>query len=90
MGLDLDSLFPPEPALPPTMTVDVEGQQVTFTVPTSKGGQPYAYGGWAVCHGRGCGQLVFWFKTPKGARSPHDADGISHFATCPDRARFRR
>lgn len=39
---------------------------------------------------RGCGALVLWCATPSGKRSPHDRDGVSHFATCPEAARFRR
>jgi hypothetical protein len=45
---------------------------------------------------RGCGVLIGWWTTPVGKggaggkRSPHDPDGTSHFATCPEAARFRR
>jgi hypothetical protein len=39
---------------------------------------------------RGCGQLIAWWTTTAGKRSPHDLDGTSHFATCPEAAQFRR
>lgn len=38
---------------------------------------------------RGCGALIHWWETPAGKHSPHDADGTSHFATCPVASRFR-
>lgn len=59
-----------------------------LTIPSSKDGEPYAYQGTNACGG--CGAVIFWFLTPARKRSPHDADGISHFATCPAAANFRR
>lgn len=50
----------------------------------------YTFGGTSTCTGPTCGRIVYWWLTAAGKRSPHDADGISHFATCPDRERFRR
>lgn len=44
----------------------------------------------AICRGRGCGAEILWCTTPNNRPSPHDRDGISHFATCPDAPRFRR
>lgn len=55
--------------------------------------------GWVVPEGytadnlgpcRGCGALMLWCITPKGKRSPHDRDGVSHFSTCPMAAAFKR
>lgn len=51
-------------------------------------GEGYEYQGVGTC--RGCRATVYWFITPKGKRSPHDADGVSHFATCPRAQRFRK
>jgi hypothetical protein len=52
---------------------------------------------------RGCNAQVIWFETPAGSRMPVDAATvepedfeldltrhISHFATCPDHAKFRK
>lgn len=39
---------------------------------------------------KGCGRQIAWWRTyPNEKRSPHDPDGTSHFATCPDADRFR-
>lgn len=38
---------------------------------------------------RGCGAAIYWWMTPAGKRSPHDQDGTSHFATCPEAPQFR-
>ncbi len=32
---------------------------------------------------RSCDARVFWIVTPRGRKMPVDADGTSHFATCP-------
>jgi hypothetical protein len=42
----------------------------------------------ALC--RGCGQIVLWTITPHDRKMPIDRDGVSHFATCPRAADFRR
>ena len=42
----------------------------------------------AVC--RGCRATIYWIVTAAGRRMPVDADGVSHFATCPDHAKFRK
>lgn len=42
----------------------------------------------AAC--RGCGAAVAWIRTKAGRSMPVDADGTSHFATCPQAAQFRR
>lgn len=59
-------------------------------------------GGWTIPTGytaelrepparcRSCGAEVLWTTTPAGKRSPLDRDGKSHFATCPDAARWRK
>lgn len=39
---------------------------------------------------RGCAQTVFWVMTEAGKKMPVDADGQSHFATCPQAQKFRR
>ena len=39
---------------------------------------------------RGCRQLVAWCVTLAGRKSPINADGSSHFATCPKADRFRK
>lgn len=38
---------------------------------------------------RGCGADVVFVLLPSGKRPPFNYDGESHFATCPDAARFR-
>ncbi len=38
---------------------------------------------------RGCGDPIYWVITKNGKKSPLDADGESHFATCPKADRFR-
>lgn len=48
----------------------------------------YLYHGSRKC--RGCSSIIHWWETPNGKMSPHDADGVSHFATCPRQAEFRR
>lgn len=48
----------------------------------------YVFGGTKACSG--CGKLIAWWTTPNDKRSPHDADGTSHFATCPKAQRFRK
>ena len=42
------------------------------------------------CSGPTCGSTVYWWRTLAGRPSPHDRDGISHFATCPDSQSFRK
>lgn len=48
----------------------------------------YRYGGASEC--RSCGALMYWWRTLAGASSPHDVDGTSHFATCPNAQDHRR
>lgn len=50
----------------------------------------YQPGGVSRCSGPLCGALILWSYTPAGKRSPFDADGTPHWATCPDRARFTK
>ena len=39
---------------------------------------------------RSCNAVVTWGTTDRGKRAPFDADGTSHFATCPDRRVWRK
>lgn len=39
---------------------------------------------------RSCHAAVMWTTTPAGKASPIDADGTSHFATCPQADQWRR
>lgn len=39
---------------------------------------------------RGCGKPVEFVPTKNGRLMPVDEDGTSHFATCPNAARFRK
>lgn len=54
----------------------------------------YKFENHGVC--RSCKAEIEWWTTPKNARSPYDlmptgsSQAISHFATCPDAASFRR
>ena len=41
-------------------------------------------------HCRGCGQVVLWTTTKAGRKAPLNADGSSHFASCPKADEFRR
>lgn len=47
------------------------------------------------CEGETCGERILWTRTPKGKPMPVDLPipvgepAISHWATCPDRERFR-
>lgn len=36
-----------------------------------------------------CGAAIYWVVTHRARRMPLDADGTSHFATCPDAAQHR-
>ena len=45
-------------------------------------------GGETKC--RSCGAPIFWVITPKGRRMPVDPTDISHFATCPEAARWQK
>ena len=39
---------------------------------------------------KGCGEYIKWIKTRNGKNMPVNADGTSHFATCPKASDFRR
>lgn len=58
------------------------------TLPKTLEERGYIFVNEGRCHG--CGAVIEWWMTVAGKRSPHDPDGVSHFATCPERARFRR
>lgn len=47
----------------------------------------YVYLGAQPC--KGCPATVHWWRTTAMKPSPHDADGTSHFATCPRRLLFK-
>jgi hypothetical protein len=38
---------------------------------------------------RSCGAAIAWVTTERGKKAPVDADGVSHFATCPQAAQHR-
>ena len=42
-----------------------------------------------VCNGPRCGAPVLWVIYVNGRRSPYNANGEPHWATCPDREFFR-
>lgn len=67
-----------------TTTAHVTDEGDTFQVPD--GWIPDAYG--SRC--RSCSALIVWCRTPAEKRAPVNPDGTSHFATCPDAARWRR
>lgn len=59
----------------------MNGRQLTFDVP------PDADRG--TC--RSCGRPVAWIITAKGKKMPVDlGSGESHFATCPEAAKWRK
>jgi hypothetical protein len=39
---------------------------------------------------RSCGADIWWIVTAAGKKMPVDADGTSHFATCPNAAQHRK
>lgn len=40
---------------------------------------------------RGCRAEIFWLKAFRtGKPAPYDANGVSHFATCPSAAQFKK
>lgn len=43
-----------------------------------------------VCREKSCAAPVVWIVTAAGKRMPCNADGTSHFATCPAAVRFRK
>lgn len=43
----------------------------------------------SIARCRGCGGAISWARTPSGRSAPLDRSGTSHFATCPEGARFR-
>lgn len=69
--------------LGPTSPVTVGG--IEWQVP-----QGYQPAGIARCSGPYCFATVLWTRTPFGKRMPLDRDGNGHWATCPDRARFKK
>jgi len=43
----------------------------------------------ARCKGPTCGREIEWHVTASGKRTPVDADGTPHWATCPDSKQFK-
>lgn len=39
---------------------------------------------------RSCGAPVYWVTTRRGKKMPVNADGTSHFASCPQAGKWRR
>jgi hypothetical protein len=39
---------------------------------------------------KACGAKIWWIKTRRGKRAPYTAEGINHFADCPQAEEFRR
>ena len=49
--------------------------------------------GWTpdnIGHCRSCSADILWCVTPRGKKAPINADGTSHFSTCPDSVAWRR
>lgn len=46
-----------------------------------------------MCAGQGkcrsCEQIIYWLKRKSGKPHPFNADGVSHFATCPNAEKHR-
>jgi hypothetical protein len=55
-------------------------KEIKFEIP--EGTKP------SIC--RGCGSEIFWIVTKNGKRMPVNADGTSHFSSCPDADKFRK
>ncbi len=72
---------------PADRTLTFGGGVIRFTVPA---GASFVYSV-RPTHCRSCDAPVLFVNvTRTGRRSPIDPDGTSHFATCPDAARWRR
>lgn len=39
---------------------------------------------------RSCGAPVLWLESKNGKKSPFNADGVNHFATCPQADSWRK
>lgn len=57
-----------------------ERKVVTFEIPS----------GTAQKSCRSCGAPMFWVKTRTGRSMPVNADGTSHFASCPEAGSWRK
>ncbi len=44
---------------------------------------------WVKCSGDTCTADIYWGKNAQDNPHPYNADGSSHFSTCPDAAKFR-
>lgn len=60
----------------------MERKPVTFDIPP---GTPER-----TCSEPSCRAPIFWIVTAAGKRMPVNADGTSHFATCPKAKEFRK
>lgn len=50
----------------------------------------YLFDGMGKCSSPVCGAPIAWTLTKAARRAPLNADGVSHWATCPDPDRFRK
>lgn len=39
---------------------------------------------------RSCHEIIYWITTSNGKKMPVNADGVSHFATCPHSGAWRK
>lgn len=37
----------------------------------------------------GCRSPIYWIEHRSGNRAPYDPDGVNHFVTCPEAAKFK-
>lgn len=63
------------------MTPDPVPEDVTIP-------EGYTFSGRGTC--RSCGVPIVWAVTAKGRAAPLNLDGISHYATCPQAATWRK
>jgi hypothetical protein len=69
--------------LGPTRKVRVGG--IDWQVP-----QGYEPAGIGRCKGPYCFDVILWTRTAFGNKMPLNQDGNGHWATCPDRDRFKK
>lgn len=51
---------------------------------------PQGPGGYRPVPCRSCGATVLWVDTRRGRKAPLNADGTSHFSSCPQADAWRR
>jgi hypothetical protein len=49
-----------------------------------------AIGERGVCSSPACREEIWWIIHRNGRRAPYNRDGVTHFATCPAAAQFRK